>query len=77
MKKGQNMGGNMTEITIKKDEKEGYMSITADGHHEDPRVCAGISAIMQTTELGLIALSNSVNNVTIKIVEDCCNLEEM
>ena len=71
------MGGNMTEITIRKDEKEGYMMIEVDGHHEEPHVCSAISAIMQTTELGLIALSNSVDNVTIKIVEDCCNLEEM
>ena len=77
MKKEINMGGNMTRISIIKDAKEGYMMIEVDGHHEEPHVCSAISAIMQTTELGLIALSNSVNNVTIKIVEDCCNLEEM
>ena len=47
----------MTKITIKKDEKEGYMSITADGHHKDPTVCSAISAIMQTTEAGLELLA--------------------
>ena len=67
----------MTKITIKKDEKEGYMSITADGHHKDPTVCSAISAIMQTTEAGLELLANSVNNVTINVIEDCLNLEDM
>lgn len=67
----------MTKINIVKDAKEGYMMIEVDGHHEEPHVCSAISAIMQTTELGLIALSNSVNNVKIKVHEDCANLEEM
>lgn len=63
----------MTEITIKKDAKRGYMSIEADGHHEDPTVCSAISAIMQTTEAGLELLANSVKNVKIYIEEDCFN----
>ena len=67
----------MTKINIVKDVKEGYMMIEVDGHHEEPHVCSAISAIMQTTELGLIALSNSVNNVKIKVHEDCANLEKM
>lgn len=67
----------MTKIIIRKDEKEGYMSITADGHHEDPTVCSAISAIMQTTEAGLELLAKSVNGVTINIIEDCYNLENM
>lgn len=67
----------MTKINIVKDAKEGYMMIEVDGHHEEPHVCSAISAIMQTTELGLIALSNSVNNVKINIVENFLNLEDM
>ena len=67
----------MTKITIRKDEKQGYMSITADGHHNDPTVCSAISAIMQTTEAGLELLANSVNGVTINVVEDCFDLENM
>lgn len=50
-------------ITITKG--DGYMSINVRGHNEDPRTCAGISAIMQTAELGLQALANSVNGVII------------
>ena len=76
MKKETNMGGNMTRISITKDAKEGYMMIEVDGHHEEPHVCSAISAIMQTTELGLIALSNSVNNVTISINDNAFHDEE-
>lgn len=50
-------------ITITKG--DGYMSINVRGHNEDSITCAGISAIMQTAELGLQALANSVNNVII------------
>lgn len=57
------MGGK-TVITITKG--DGYMQITAQGHHKEEAVCAGISAIMQTCEAGLERLANSVNNVIIK-----------
>lgn len=66
----------MTKIIINKDAQEGYMMIEVDGHHEEPHVCSAISAIMQTTELGLIALSNSVNNVTININDNTFHDEE-
>lgn len=52
---------NDTKIIIAKD--EGYMQITVDGHHKDPIVCAGISAIMQTAELGLKAIHESYDGV--------------
>ena len=41
------------------------MKIEVKGHHKDPRVCAGISAIMQTCELGLLAIANSSEEVNI------------
>lgn len=53
-----------TQIRVFK--SDGEMKIEVKGHHKDPAVCAGISAIMQTCELGLIALANSVNGVTIE-----------
>lgn len=59
----------MTKINIVKDAVKGYMKIEVIGHHEEPTVCSAISAIMQTTEVGLETLSNSVNNVTINIEE--------
>lgn len=57
----------MTKIKIIK--SDGRMEIIVDGHNEDAITCAGISAIMQTCELGLEALANSVNNV-IMVKED-------
>lgn len=53
-----------TYIIIEK--RDGYMSITAEGHNEDKLVCASISAIMQTCELGLTALANSCDTVKLK-----------
>lgn len=53
-----------TKITITK--KDGYMSIEVDGHNNDPIICAGISAIMQTTELGLKSLAIGEENVIIE-----------
>lgn len=61
------MSKNNTTITIVKD--DGYMMIEVDGHNDDPIICAGISAIMQTTELGLKSLALSTNSVTIKECE--------
>lgn len=52
-----------TIITITKG--DGYREIRVEGHHDDPIVCAGLSAIIETAELGLKALANSTNNVTI------------
>lgn len=46
----------------------GYMRIVADGHHKDPIVCSGISAIMQTCELGLKAIADSYDGVKIEEV---------
>ena len=60
----------MTKITIIKNAEKGYMQITAEGHHDEPIVCSAISAIMQTTEAGLELLANSVNDVTIDIIEE-------
>ena len=53
-----------TKITITK--KDGYMSVEVDGHNNDPIICAGISAIMQTTELGLKSLAIGEENVIIE-----------
>lgn len=58
----------MNKITIVKD--NGYMMIEVDGHNDDPIVCAGISAIMQTAELGLKALAESYDGVIIKDIEE-------
>ena len=52
------------KITIVKG--DGFMQITVEGHNKDPKICAGISAIMQTTEAGLELLADSVDSVTIK-----------
>ena len=60
----------MTKITIIKNAEKGYMQITAEGHHDEAIVCSAISAIMQTTEAGLELLANSVNDVTIDIIEE-------
>lgn len=57
-----------TKIVIKKD--DGFMSIEVDGHNENPIICAGISAIMQTAELGLKSLAVDEKSVTIYEVED-------
>ena len=57
-----------TKITITK--KDGYMSIEVDGHNNDPIICAGISAIMQTTELGLKSLAIGEENVIIREMEN-------
>ena len=54
----------ITKINIVKG--DGYMSIEIDGHNEDSITCAGISAIIQTCELGLKALAESGKNVIIK-----------
>ena len=47
---------------------DGYMRIVADGHHKDPIVCSGISAIMQTCELGLKAIADSYDGVEVSEV---------
>ena len=54
----------ITKINITKG--DGYMKIEIDGHNEDSITCAGISAIIQTCELGLKALAESGKNVIIK-----------
>lgn len=54
----------ITKINITK--SDGYMKIEVDGHNADNIVCAGISAIMQTCELGLKALAETTKNVIIK-----------
>lgn len=54
----------ITKINIVKG--DGYMKIEIDGHNEDNITCAGISAIIQTCELGLKALAESGKNVIIK-----------
>lgn len=51
-------------ITITKG--NGYREIRVEGHNQDPVICAGLSVIIETTELGLQALANSVNSVTLK-----------
>ena len=53
-----------TKINIIKG--NGYMKIEIDGHNEDTITCAGISAIIQTCELGLKALAEGRKNVIIK-----------
>lgn len=54
----------ITKINITKG--DGYMNIEIDGHNEDSVICAGISAIIQTCELGLKALAENGKNVIIK-----------
>lgn len=63
----------ITKINITK--SDGYMNIEVHGHNEDSITCAGISAIIQTCELGLKALAESRKNVIIKEYEK--DLEEM
>ena len=63
----------ITKINITKG--EGYMNIEVHGHNEDNITCAGISAIIQTRELGLKALAESRKNVIIKEYEqDICDM---
>ena len=51
------------------------MNIEVHGHNEDSITCAGISAIIQTCELGLKALAESRKNVIIKEYEqDICDM---
>lgn len=50
-------------ITITKG--NGYREIRVEGHNLDPIVCSALSAIVETTILGLEALANSTNSVTI------------
>lgn len=57
----------ITKINITK--SDGYMNIEVHGHNEDSITCAGISAIMQTCELGLKALAENRKNVIIKEYE--------
>ena len=54
----------ITKINIAKG--DGYMKIEIDGHNEDDIVCAGISAIIQTCELGLKALAVGRKSVIIR-----------
>ena len=54
----------ITKINITKG--DGYMKIEVDGHNEDSIICAAISAIVQTCELGLKALAETTKNVIIK-----------
>lgn len=56
-----------TKIDIYKG--DGQMEIKVNGHNDNPVTCGAISAIMRTTELGLIALSNSVDNVIINVTK--------
>ena len=58
----------ITKINIVKG--DGYMKIEIDGHNEDNITCAGISAIIQTCELGLKALAENRKNVIIKEEEE-------
>ena len=53
------------ETRIKVFKGDGEMTIEVEGHNSDPIVCAGISAIMQTCELGLLAIANSSEEVNI------------
>lgn len=57
----------ITKINITKG--DGYMNIEVHGHNEDSITCAGISAIIQTCELGLKALAENRKNVIIKECE--------
>ena len=51
------------------------MNIEVHGHNDDSITCAGISAIIQTCELGLKALAESRKNVIIKECEyDICDM---
>ena len=43
----------------------GYREIRVEGHNQDLITCAGLSAIVETAELGLKALANSTKGVTI------------
>lgn len=52
-----------TKISILK--SDGFMSIIVDGHNNNPILCAGISAIMQTCELGLKSLSLDEESIQI------------
>lgn len=52
-----------TTITIVKG--DGYREICVKGHNDDPIICSALSAIVETAELGLKALANSTNGVTI------------
>ena len=54
-----------TKISILK--SDGFMSIIVDGHNSNSILCAGISAIMQTCELGLKSLS--LDEESIQIIE--------
>ena len=63
----------ITKINITKG--DGYMNIEIHGHNEDSITCAGISAIIQTCELGLKALAENRKNVIIKEYEqDICDM---
>lgn len=63
----------ITKINITKG--DGYMNIEVHGHNEDNITCAGISAIIQTCELGLKALAEGRKNVIIKEYEqDICDM---
>jgi hypothetical protein len=63
----------ITKINITKG--DGYMNIEVHGHNEDNITCAGISAIIQTCELGLKALAENRKNVIIKEYEqDICDM---
>ena len=55
-----------TTITIVKD--NGYMRVSINGHHKDPIVCSGLSAIIQTCELGLKAIADSYDGVEVSEV---------
>ena len=55
-------GDNMINITVK--EENGHINIDVNGHanyapHGQDIVCAGVSAIVQTTLLGLEAIADS------------------
>lgn len=55
-------GDNMINITVK--EENGHINIDVNGHanyapHGQDIVCAGVSAILQTTILGLEAIADS------------------
>ena len=47
------------------------MSIDVLGHNDDPIICAGISAIMQTAELGLKSLAIDEESVIIEEIGNC------
>ena len=64
----KNMDGK-TKITISKN--DGYMEIRVEGHNSNPLICSAISAIMQTTELGLKSLALGEERVIIKEYKEC------